>query len=234
MSQAVSVSVSLFWIYTTHTIAVCHLSPGQAISPYPSQHSTAQHSTEQLQPKRYPSISPASHPGITSSQSKQASTTYTTWATSRHCRPNQRITHTHPHEYQHRNLLPTQKEEQLCLSSRSRPTRIFRNIKANGRGESRAASVCLCLACQFCAHLHFVPAPCTIPAYARFSGGSDYRPAAGSTRAPVSQSADHSTSTHPSTIARSGSGTGLTDHRRSSTLRSVFGAEFLGATAREQ
>lgn len=227
-------SVSLFWIYTTHTIAVCHLSPGQAISPYPSQHSTEQHRTEQLQPKRYPSISPASHPGITSSRaSKHRRLTRlgqhhaTAGQTKESHTPSpSRIPASQPTAYQ--------KEEQLCLSSRSRPTRIFRNVKANGRGESRAASVCLCLACQFCAHLHFVPAPCTIPAYARISGGSDYRPAAGSTRAPVSQSADHSTSTHPSTIARSGSGTGLTDHRRSSTLRSVFGAEFLGATAREQ
>lgn len=233
MSQAVSVSVSLFWIYTTHTIAVCHLSPGQAISPYPSQHSTAQHRTAAAQeiPLHFPSQSP----GNNQQQSKQASTTYTTWATSRHCRPTQRITYTLTlSRIPASQPIAYQKEEQLCLSSRSRPTRIFRNVKANGRGESRAASVCLCLACQFCAHLHFVPAPCTIPAYARFSGGSDYRPAAGSTRAPVSQSADHSTSTHPSTIARSGSGTGLTDHRRSSTLRSVFGAEFLGATAREQ
>lgn len=91
---------------------------------------------------------------------------------------------------------------ELCLFSRSRRPN-FRNVKANGRGESRAASVCL---------LHFVPAlaPSSLRPIQR---GSDYRPAAEDTRAPVSQSADHNTSTHPSTIARSGSGTGLTDHR---------------------
>lgn len=82
-----------------------------------------------------------------------------------------------------------------------------------------------------CKRLSLVPAACAFalctctctiqptpdPAGIRLSASN------GGTRAPVSQSADHSTSTHPSTIARSGSGTGLTDHRRSSTQIPFWG-----------
>lgn len=112
LNRTVSASVCLFWIYTIlHTLFVC-LSPitwtGHITLPFPAQHSTAQHRTAAAQdiPLHFPNQSP----GNNQQQSKQASTTYTTWATSRHCRSTQRITlHPQPHEYQHRNLLPTKR-----------------------------------------------------------------------------------------------------------------------------
>lgn len=70
LNQTVSASVCLFWIYTTHTICLSvtyHLDRPYHLT-FPS---TAQHITEQLQPKRYPSISPTSHPGITSSRASK-------------------------------------------------------------------------------------------------------------------------------------------------------------------
>lgn len=207
--------------YTTHTICLSPVTwTGHITLPCPStaQHSTAHHRTAAAQeiPLHLPSLSP----GNNQQQSKQASTTYTTWATSRHCRPNQRITYT--------LTLTNTRIATYCLPKAGEivPDQIFRNVKANGRGESRAASVCLVSSLPSSVRI------CTLYQPTPDSAGD---PTIGQQwEAQGRQSADHSTSTHPSTIARSGSGTELTDHRRSSALRSVSGAEFLGATAREQ
>lgn len=132
-----------------------------------------QHSL-QLQPKRYPSISPVT--GITTS-GKQYDL-HTSWATSRHTQAG----------HQGNSHIPTnskpiatgiihrlQRGRALCLHEQF--VSLFRTVKANGSGGTRTASVC-----PTCAwHLHH-------PTYARFSAGSDHRPAAEhSTRAPVSQ-----------------------------------------------
>lgn len=195
LNQTVSASVCLFWIYTIlHTLFVC-LSPitwtGHITLPFPAQHSTSQNSCS---PRDTPPFPQSSHPGITSSRASKHRRL--TRLGQHHATAGQtKESHTpSPSRIPASQPIAYRKEEQFCLSSRSCPTRIFRNVKANGRGESRAASVCLCRACQFCAHLHLVPAPCTIPAYARFSGGY---PTIGQQReAQGRQSASQPTTTH--------------------------------------
>lgn len=179
-------------------------------------------------PLRFPS--PVSHPGITSKQASQAATTYTTWATSRH-NPPARGNNNTSSRIPASQLVAHQEQQHLCLSSCFR-TRNFRNVKANGRGASRAASVCVSYLQDRAFALCTLHLPLHHPSLRPIQRGSEYRPAAESTRAPVSQSADHSTSTHPSTIARSGSGTGLTEHRSSSTSVPFQGAESLGGDRR--
>lgn len=186
----------------------CHLSPVQG------RHLTLP-STAAAQeiPLRFPS--PVSHPGITSKQASQQRRL--TRLGQHHAIIRQpKETTTRPHEYQHRNLLPT-RSSSICACPAVFTRGIFRNVKANGRGASRAASVCVSYLQARAFALCTLHLALRHPSLRPIQRGSDYRPAAESTRAPVSQSADHSTSTHPSTIARSGSGTGLTDHRSSST-----------------
>lgn len=179
----------------------CHLSPGQAITlPCPTQ----------LQPKRHPSISPAQSPGNNQQQaSKQQRLTRLGQDHATVCSPRKQ------------HILTNTSIAAFCPPGAAfvpiqpfSPEEFFETSKQTAEGPAELQAF-VCLACKS-GLLHFVPV--LAPSQPTpDSAGSDYRPAAESTRAPVSQSADHSTSTHPSTIARSGSGTGLTDHRSKST-----------------
>lgn len=130
---------------------VCRLSLLQAIT------LISLPSTQLLQPRDYcPSISPASHPGITSSKYRRLIRLGQHHATGDPRRDRYILTNTTIATHRPTGV-------PLCLPSRrnSRHTLFsFRNVKANGSGESRAASVCL--SCLQPAPLHLCTCTCTI------------------------------------------------------------------------
>lgn len=134
---------------------VCRLSPLQAITLISSP------STQLLQLRDYyPSISPASHPGITSSKHQRLI-----------IRPGQHHATGDPRRERYILANTTVASHRptgvpLCLpgypGEETLALRFFflRNVKANGSGESRAASVCL--SCLQPAPLHLCTCTCTI------------------------------------------------------------------------